>query len=38
MFKFNNIHLDDETMWPNQTKVELEKPFEDDRGFHSINC
>jgi dTDP-4-dehydrorhamnose 3,5-epimerase-like enzyme len=32
MFKFNNIHLDDETMWPNQTKIELEKPFEDDRG------
>tara|TARA_B110001454_G_C12631501_1_gene397162 strand:+ start:266 stop:712 length:447 start_codon:yes stop_codon:yes gene_type:complete len=33
MFKFNNIHLDDETMWPNQTKVQLEQPFEDHRGY-----
>ena len=33
MFKFNNIHLDDETMWPNKTKIKLEKAFEDNRGY-----
>ena len=33
MYKFKNIHLDDETMWPNQTKVQLEQPFEDHRGY-----
>ena len=33
MFKFNNIHLDDESMWPNTTKVELEQPFDDHRGY-----
>ena len=32
MFKFNNIHLDDETMWPSHPRVELEEPFIDDRG------
>ena len=33
MFKFNNIHLDDETMWPENIRIKLEKPFEDERGF-----
>ena len=32
MFKFNNIHLDDESMWPKSPRVELEEPFVDDRG------
>ena len=32
MFKFNNIHLDDETMWPEHPRVELEEPFVDERG------
>ncbi len=33
MFKFNNIHLDDETMWPRKARIELDKPFEDERGY-----
>lgn len=33
MFRFKNIHLDDETMWPNKTKIKLEKAFEDNRGY-----
>ena len=33
MFKFNNIHLDDETMWPKTTKVGLDHAFEDHRGY-----
>ena len=33
MFKFKNIHLDDETMWPEDTRIKLEKPFEDERGY-----
>ena len=33
MFKFNNIHLDDETMWPGKKKIKLEEVFEDDRGY-----
>lgn len=33
MFKFNNIHLDDETMWPKDLRIELERAFEDDRGY-----
>ena len=33
MFKFKNIHLDDETMWPEDIRIELEKAFEDDRGY-----
>jgi dTDP-4-dehydrorhamnose 3,5-epimerase-like enzyme len=33
MLKFNNIHLDDETMWPDNIRIELEKPHEDERGF-----
>jgi dTDP-4-dehydrorhamnose 3,5-epimerase-like enzyme len=33
MFKFNNIHLDDETMWPENIRIKLEKSFEDERGF-----
>ena len=39
MFKFNNIHLDDETMWPQFPKIELEEPFVDDRGYiqHLVN-
>ena len=33
MFKFNNIHLDDENMWPSIPRVKLDKPFKDDRGY-----
>ena len=33
MFKFKNIHLDDETMWPEDIRIKLEKPFEDERGY-----
>jgi len=33
MFKFKNIHLDDETMWPDSTKIALEEAFEDERGY-----
>ena len=33
MFKFKNIHLDDESMWPDDIKIELEKPHEDERGY-----
>jgi len=33
MFKFNNIHLDDETMWPEDIRIKLEKAFEDERGY-----
>ena len=33
MFKFKNIHLDDETMWPENIRINLEKPFEDKRGY-----
>ena len=33
MYKFKDIHLDDETMWPTSPKIELEEPFEDDRGY-----
>ena len=33
MFKFKNIHLDDETMWPKEPKITLEEPFEDKRGY-----
>ena len=33
MFKFNNIHLDDETMWPEEVKVALDHAFEDHRGY-----
>ena len=33
MFKFKNIHLDDETMWPDKARVGLEEAFDDDRGY-----
>jgi quercetin dioxygenase-like cupin family protein len=33
MFKFNNIHLDDNTMWPKAPKIGLEESYEDDRGY-----
>ena len=33
MFKFKNIHLDNETMWPNNIRIKLEEAFEDERGF-----
>lgn len=33
MFKFKNVHLDDETMWPDIPKIELEEAFRDDRGY-----
>lgn len=33
MFKFKNIHLDDETMWPDSTKIALEEAFVDERGY-----
>ena len=33
MYKFKNIHLDDETMWPNEPRIEMEEAFEDDRGY-----
>jgi dTDP-4-dehydrorhamnose 3,5-epimerase-like enzyme len=33
MFKFNNIQLDDETMWPENIRINLEEPHEDERGF-----
>ena len=33
MFKFKNIHLDDETMWPDKARVVLEEAFDDDRGY-----
>jgi len=33
MFKFNNIHLDDESMWPEDSKIELEEKHIDDRGY-----
>ena len=33
MYKFKDIHLDDETMWPTSPKIDLEEPFEDDRGY-----
>ena len=33
MFKFKNIHLDDETMWPEDIRIKLEKAFEDERGY-----
>ena len=32
MFKFNNIHLDDDSMWPESIRIELDDPFEDERG------
>ncbi len=32
MFKFKNIHLDDSTMWPEQARIPLEPPFQDERG------
>ena len=39
MFKFNNIHLDDETMWPTDARIDLEKPYVDERGEiqHLVN-
>jgi dTDP-4-dehydrorhamnose 3,5-epimerase-like enzyme len=39
MFKFKNIHLDDETMWPTEARIPLEEPFIDDRGYiqHLVN-
>ena len=33
MYKFKNIHLDDSSMWPKKSKIELEEAFEDDRGY-----
>ncbi len=33
MYKFKNIDLDDETMWPKFPKIDLEGPFVDDRGY-----
>ena len=33
MFKFKNIHLDDESMWPDGVKVDLDAAFEDHRGY-----
>ena len=33
MIRFNNIHLDNETMWPKTNRIELEDPFVDDRGY-----
>ena len=33
MYKFNNIHLDDETMWPDNLRIKLEKAFADQRGY-----
>ena len=33
MFKFKNIHLDDETMSPEEVKVALDHAFEDHRGY-----
>ena len=33
MFKFKNIHLDDESMWPNTCRIELDEAHEDDRGY-----
>jgi dTDP-4-dehydrorhamnose 3,5-epimerase-like enzyme len=39
MFKFKNVHLDDESMWPKEARIELEEPFVDDRGSiqHLVN-
>ena len=33
MLKFNNIHLDDKSMWPDGCRIELEDPHVDDRGY-----
>ncbi len=33
MYKFKNIDLDDSTMWPSTPRIELEEPFQDDRGY-----
>ena len=33
MKKWQDIILDDETMWPNEGMVELEAPHTDNRGY-----
>ena len=33
MKKWQNIKLDDESMWPKESLVELDKPHTDDRGY-----
>ena len=33
MFKFKNIHLDDNSMWPEENRIDLEKSFKDERGY-----
>ena len=33
MFKFKNIHLDDDSMWPEQARINLEEAHEDERGY-----
>ena len=33
MFKFKNIHLDDNSMWPEKNRIDLEKSFKDERGY-----
>ena len=33
MYKFKNINLDDETMWPKEPRIPLDENFEDDRGY-----
>ena len=32
MYKFKNIHLDDESMWPKEPRIPLEESFDDSRG------
>ena len=33
MYKFKDIHLDDESMWPKEPRILLEASFDDDRGY-----
>ena len=33
MKKWQNIKLDNETMWPKESLIELDKPHTDDRGY-----
>ena len=32
MYKFKNIHLDDESMWPKEPRIPLEESFDDSMG------